>query len=199
MIRGMAKSAVLAAALAPFPVALVAQEEEHGVGWDTLFSVDPGLMVWTVLTVLVLLFALSRWAWKPLLGALDAREQRIRENIQEAQRLREESELLHEEHRAQLAQARKEAQQIIAESRGAAERVGKDIEEKARQESQVILDRVRNEIERSKVAALESIRRESVEIALAAASKLIGKNLDSESDRALVADYLSKVESGAEA
>ena len=158
-------------------------------------------MFWTVATFLALLFALSRFAWKPLLGALDARENRIRDNIQDAQRLKDESEALLEEHRAQLAQARKEAQQIIADSRDAGERVRRDIEEKARAEGQAILDRAKNEIERSKVAALESIRRESVDIALGAAAKLIGQNLDSDGDRALVQDYLTKLtpESGAEA
>ena len=183
------------------PTRLLAQEEEHSAAWDTLFAVDPGLMFWTVATFLALLFALSRFAWKPLLGALDARENRIRDNIQDAQRLKDESEALLEEHRAQLAQARKEAQQIIADSRDAGERVRRDIEEKARAEGQAILDRAKNEIERSKVAALESIRRESVDIALGAAAKLIGQNLDSDGDRALVQDYLTKLtpESGAEA
>ena len=202
MTRRIGTTGAVVAAAWLLPVALVAQEDDHGGGgWDTLFAVDPGLMVWTVATFLVLLFVLTRYAWKPLLGALDARENRIRENIQEAQRLRDESEALSAEHRAQLAEARREAQQIIADSRDAAEKVRKDIEEKARQESQAILERATNEIERGKAAALEQIRRESVEVALGAAAKLIGQNLDSEADRALVTDYLSKLSrgSGAEA
>ncbi len=201
MTRGMATSALGALWVAVSPVAARAQEEDHSVAWDTLFSVEPGLMVWTVLTFLVLLWVLGRFAWKPLLGALDAREQRIRDNIEEAQRLKEESEALSAEHRAQLAEARREAQRIIAESRDAADRVRRDIEEKARTESQAILDRARAEIERGKVAALEQIRRESVEIALGAAGKLIGQSLDGETDRALVERYLTGLEgrSGAEA
>lgn len=201
MTRGMAASAIGALWMAALPMAAVAQEEDHSVAWDTLFSVEPGLMVWTVATFLVLLWVLGRYAWKPLLGALDAREQRIRDNIEEAQRLKEESEALSAEHRAQLAEARREAQKIIAESRDAAERVRKDIEEKARAESQAILERARAEIERGKVAALEQIRRESVEIALEAAGKLIGQNLDGETDRALVEQYLAGLQeqSGVEA
>ena len=205
MGRAFRSAGLFVGAMALSAGPLLAQEEEHSAAWDTLFAVDPGLMVWTVATFLALLFLLSRMAWKPLLGALDARETRIRDNIQEAQRLKDESEALLEEHRAQLAQARKEAQQIIADSRDAGERVRKDIEEKARAESQAILDRAKSEIERSKASALDEIRRESVDVALGAAAKLIGKNLDSDADRDLVADYLSKLgpasgaESGAEA
>ena len=76
----IARTAVLTSATLGVPGGLSAQED-HGAAWDTLFAVDPGLMFWTVATFLVLLFVLSRFAWKPLLGALDARETRIWENI----------------------------------------------------------------------------------------------------------------------
>ena len=188
-------------AAGPAPVArsvLAAVQDDHGGGgWETLFSVDTGLMIWTVATFLVLLFVLGRYAWKPLLGALDAREQGIQASIDEAHRLRDESRELAAQNRAQLAEARREAQAIVAESRDAAERVKREIEDKARVESQAILERARNEIEQQKVAAIEELRRESVELAMGAASKLIGRNLDADADRALVSSYLTALGDGA--
>ena len=170
-------------AVAPTPAAAAE-------GWEALFAVDWGLSFWTVATFCSLLFVLTKFAWKPLLGALDAREQKIQAMIDDAKRLKSESETLAEEHRLQLAEARREAQKIVADSRDAAERVRKEIEEKARAEGQSLLERARREIEQEKDSAIDSLRRESVEIALAAASKLIDKNLDSTADRALVTDYL---------
>ncbi len=181
--------------------AFAAQEDHGGGGWETLFSVDPGLMIWTVGTFLVLLFVLTRYAWKPLLGALDAREQGIRASIDEANRLRDESRELVETNRAQLAEARREAQAIVADSRDAAERVRREIEERARAEGKDLIERARREIDQQKQVAIQELRRESVDLAMGAASKLIGRNLDSEADRALVASYLQDLggtgESGA--
>ncbi len=174
------------------PVRALAAE---GGGWDSLFSVDWGLSFWTVITFSSLLFVLTRYAWKPLLGALDAREQRIRSMIEDAKRLKAEGETLAEENRMQLAEARREAQKIVADSRDAAERVRKEIEEKARAEGQSLLERARREIDQEKASAIDELRKESVEIALAAASKLIDKRLDDTSDRALVTDYLEALTS----
>lgn len=175
------------------PVAVLAQEEHAAGAGNDLFSVDFGLMVWTLIVFGLLLFVLGRYAWKPLLGALDAREQGIRASIDEANRLRDESRELAEEHRAQLAEARREAQSIVAESRDAAERLRRDIEEKARVEGQAIVERARKAIDQEKTAAIEELRRESVELALGAAAKLIGRNLDAEADRTLVSGYLQSL------
>lgn len=195
----IASSAALAAALAFLsPGSLQAAEG----GWDTLFAVDPGLMIWTIGTFLVLLFVLRTFAWKPLLAALDAREQGIRDSLNEAKRLREEAEQSASEHRKQLAEARREAQQIIADGRDAGQKLRADIEEKARTEGAALIERAKREIDQEKASALEELRKESVELALSAASQLLGQKLDGEVDRSLVVDYLNKLgsaSSGAEA
>ncbi len=178
------------------PAALLAQE---GGG---LFSINVGLSIWTVIVFLALLFVLGRYAWGPILGALEAREQGIQGSIDDASRLQDEAASLLEQHRKQLGEARREAQQIIADSKEAATRLGRDLEAKAREESQGIIERARREIERERDSALEAVRRESVDLALAAASKLVGERLDSAADRDLVLGYLSdlsKRDSGAEA
>jgi F-type H+-transporting ATPase subunit b len=122
--------------------------------------------------------------------------------LQEARSRQEEAEKLLEEHKQQLAGARRQAQEILAEGRDAADRLRKDLEAKARTESEAILTRARAEIDREKEAAVDAIRRESVDLALAAASKLLHQKLDGEQDRKLVVGYLdglSNKRSGVEA
>ena len=168
------------------PAALAAQEGEGG----GLFSVNLGLSAWTVVVFLLLLFVLKKFAWGPILDAVEAREENIQDALEEAARRQEEAERLAEEHRQQLAEARREAQEIIAEGREAGQKVRRDIEEQAREESQRILERARREIEREKDAALETVRTEAVELALAAASRLLERKLDAQEDRELILDYL---------
>ncbi len=170
------------------PYAGLAQEE--GPLWDTLFAVDSGLAVWTVLTFLTLLAVLARYAWKPLMAALDAREQSIQSDIDEAKRQRDEAEALIAEYREQLADGRRQAQALVAESREAAEQLRRELEARAREESRVILANARREIERERDAAVDTVRREAVEVAIAAASRLLGERLDSERDRKLVTEYI---------
>ena len=172
---------------------------QEGPAWDTLFAVDPGLAVWNVLTFLTLLAILARFAWKPLMGALDAREKAIQDAIDEARGQREEAEKLLAQHREQLAEGRRQAQALVAESREAADQLRKELEAKAREESQVILANARREIQRERDAAIEVVRRESVEVAMAAASKLVAERLDGERDRKLVKDYIDNLAGSGEA
>ena len=82
------------------------------------------------------------------------------------------------------------AEQIIAEGKEAGERVRQDIEEKARSEGQALIERARESIEREQDLALEALRKESVDLALAAAAKLMHESLDDARDRELVMDYI---------
>lgn len=185
-------------ALTPLLPAL-AWAQEHGAstqaagGGNPLFSIDLGLSIWTIVVFLALLWVLKRFAWRPILGALEAREARIEEAIAEASRTRVEAQQLLEEHRRRLAQAREHAQEILAETRQAAEKLRREMEERARRQSEEILERARREIEREKEQALDVLRRETVDLAIAAASRLLHRHLDAEADRALVLEYLDAV------
>ncbi len=173
--------------LAPTP--LSAQE-----GGGGLFAVDPGLSIWTIVMFLLVLFILGKFAWRPMLDALDAREAGIRESIDEAKQMREEAAAALEEHRKQLGDARRQAQEIVGEAREAGEALRRDIEGKAREESERILERARREIQRERDQALEALRRQSVELALAAAARLLDRKLDGELDRKFIEDYLDELD-----
>ena len=168
----------------------MAAPQEAGPAWDSLFSVNLGLAFWTLLTFLTLLFILGKYAWGPLLGALDKREKGIQGNIDDAKRQRDEAEALLAEYREQLAEGRRQAQAMVAEGREAADALRKELEAKAREETQVMLANARREITREREAAVEAVRRESVDVALAVASRLLSERLDSQRDRQLAMDYI---------
>lgn len=174
------------ALLAPLPLSA-----QDGGG---LFTVDPGLSIWTIVMFLLVLFILGKFAWRPMLSALDARESGIRESIDEAKRMREEAAAALEQHRQQLADSRRQAQQIIAEAREAGDVLRREIEGKAREEAERMMDGARREIRRERDQALEALRRQSVELALAAAARLLDKKLDGEMDRRLIEEYLDEFE-----
>lgn len=182
--------AAAATLLLTLPGVAVAQ---GGAGTTPLFSVNLGTTVWTAVVFLALLAILRRFAWGPILGAVEAREQGIQAAIDEAAARHAEAERMLAEHREQLADARRQANELVAEGRAAAEVVRRDIEEKAREEAQVLIVRARTEIERERDRALDALRKESVELAMAAASRLIRENLDAPKDRALVERYLAEL------
>lgn len=183
--------------LATSPLAVLAQEHgAEGAAEPSLFDINTGLSVWTLIVFAGLLFLLGKFAWGPILGAVEAREKGIQDALDQAAARQAEAEKLLDEHRRQLADARRQAGEILAEGRAAGDRVRKEIEEKARAEAQTIVDRARQDIERERDAALEVLRRESVELALAAASRLMHENLDQAKDRQLVERFLDEVAEG---
>ncbi|MEX0843209.1 MAG: F0F1 ATP synthase subunit B [Gemmatimonadota bacterium] len=183
----MKSSGTLLLALMATPTTLLAQE---GGG---LFDVNPGLSIWTIVVFFAVLFILGKFAWGPILGVVEAREDGIRDSIQEAKTMKQEAEALLQETRDELAAARRQAQDLVAEGRSAGDRVRREVETKAREEADRILERARLEIERERDKALETVRVEAVELALAAASRVLDERLDAEADRELVQRYLQDI------
>lgn len=158
-----------------------------------LYDINTGLSFWTLVVFGVLVVVLGKYAWGPILNAVEAREKGIQAALDAAAARNAEASRILAEHKEQLADARRQASELIAEGKAAGEQVRKDIEEKARTEGQAIVERARSEIERERDAALEALRKESVELALAAASRLMQENLDQPKDRELVERYLSRM------
>ena len=163
-----------------------------------MLEISPGLSIWTTLVFLALLGILWKFAWGPILGAVQAREDGIQETLDQAGNERDEAAKLLAEHRQQMADARRQAQQMIAEGKEAGERVRQDIEAKARDEGDAMIERARESIEREKDAALEELRKEAVDLALAAAAKLVQESLDAEKDRELVMGFIDELSDGGE-
>jgi len=181
----------LLAAVALVLSGLLFPSEAYGAeGGATLFDVNLGLSLWTVVIFLALLGILWKFAWGPILSAAQGREDRIQESLDVAAARQADATRMLEEHRSQLADARRQVQEIIAEGKAAGERVRREIEEKSRAEAQRTLDLARKEIGREKDAALLELREQSVDLALAAAARLMQRKLDPETDREFVLGYI---------
>ncbi len=156
---------------------------------------DPhvGLIIWTIITFLVVLLVLKKFAWPHLLAALDEREQRISDAIATAEQARQEAEEVLREHRQKLAAADEEARQIVAEAREAGANVRQTIVSQAREEAERMLDQARTSIESEKRAAIAELRRETANLAVQAAGALIDANLDDEKNRGLVDDFIARI------
>lgn len=167
-----------------------AETAEHT---PSVFQMTANVSFWTVIIFLVLLGVLLKFAFPPILGYAAAREARIQQALDDAKAQREEAESLLAQQREQLAQARSDAQQVIAEGKQAAERVRQELLEKTRVEQQELLERAKAEIAREREQAVEHVRREAVDLAIAAAAKLVGAKVDADSDRRIVSDYLDSI------
>ena len=166
--------------------------QEHGEGGG-LLSINPGLVIWTWIIFLILLFVLGKWAWGPMLGALESRERRIQETLDQAAREREEANRLLEEHRRLLNEARGQAQEILAEGKKAAERLRTELLEEGRKQKEHILHRAREEIGRERDRALDALRREAVDLSITVASRVLERNVDSDENRRVALDYVERL------
>jgi F-type H+-transporting ATPase subunit b len=165
-------------------------------GKADLLSPNGGLMFWTIVIFAILLVVLSRFAFKPMLSAVEARERSLQQAIDDAKRDRDEAARVLADHRAQLEQARSEAQKLIADGRATAEKLRNDLLEQTKAQQQEMLDRARRDIETEKTNAIASLRREAVELAIAGAGKVIERNLDTDANRKLVENFLGSVSLG---
>ncbi len=174
---------------------LLAQEADHaGGGTPTPFAVNTGLVIWTWVVFLVLLAVLYKYAFPAILKATEERERTIARQLDEAEKANHEAKGLLEENRKLLAAARTQAQAMMAEAKAAAEREHTVALERTKQDQDDLLGRARREISAERDKALADLRREAVDLSLAAAAKLIGQRLDGGSDRALVEGYIASLE-----
>ena len=159
-----------------------------------LLSVQGGLIFWTLVIFGIVFATLYFLAFPKILGAVEAREAHIRELTEAAERDRAAAAALLAEHTQALERGRHEVQAALAESRAAAEKVREEILAQARREQDELLVRARREIAAERSAAVDSVRREAVELSIAAAERLLRRNLSADDNRRLVAEYLERVE-----
>jgi len=158
-----------------------------------MLQLNPGLIIWTAITFLILLFILRKIAWKPLLKALYSREESIRSSIERAEKAKEEAERLLEENRKNLQRAEEEVARIIRDGKAAAEKIKAEILEKANADSRRSVAQAKEEIEREKQAALAALRQEVADLAIQAATKILGEELDEARHRKLINDFLQEL------
>src|SRR6266699_3814827 len=135
---------------------------------NPLVQPDPGLYIWTILTFLILVGLLAKFAWRPLLAALDERQSSIRKALDDARKAKQELEAIHAESAKLLAQARSEAAGLMRNA-----------------ERQIELETTR---------ALQQIRQEAVDISIGIASKLLQRNVSKEDNERLIEETFKQLE-----
>jgi F-type H+-transporting ATPase subunit b len=164
------------------------------VASNALIKVVPGLMIWTLIAFAITFFVLRRYAFGPIQSAIDARRERIRQSIEEADRAREEARNLLEEHRKLVGRAKQEAEEILAEGRKLADSMRDRVREETEADRQRRLEETKRQIEAETQRALEQIRAEVAELTLIATSKVTGKVLDRDDHRRLIEDAIGDLD-----
>ncbi len=161
---------------------------------NPLIKIIPGLMIWTLVSFAITLYVLRRYAFGPIQKVIDARRDRIRQAVDEADRAREEARSLLEEHRKLIAQAKAEGEAILVEARRIADAQRERVRDETEADRQRRLEETKRQIDAETQRALEQIRAEVAELALAATAKVTGKVLDRDDHRRLIADAIGELD-----
>jgi F-type H+-transporting ATPase subunit b len=153
---------------------------------NDLIKVVPGLMIWTLVAFAITFFVLRKYAFGPIQKTIEARRDRIRDAIDEADNARMEARELLEQNRAILAQARSESADILAEARKVADAQIARVKEEAEVERQRRLEDTRKQIDAETARAIDQIRGEVADLTLEATQRVVGKVLDSADQRRLI-------------
>ena len=173
---------------------LAFEGQEAGGGGSALITPHIGLIFWTLVTFLLLLGLLSKFAWGPIINAMNAREDGIKNDLDNARKEREEAQRLLEDHRGLLNQARRERAEAVEAGRRDAERLKGEILEEARKQREQLMKQSESQIAAGLRQARAELKGEAADLAIQAAGRLMGKNLDDATQRRLVEDYLADLE-----
>ena len=161
---------------------------------NPLVQPDPGLYIWTIATFLILLWLLAKFAWRPLLTALEQRQDTIRKSLDDAQQAKQELERLNAESRKILNEARVQAEQILSQTRTDASRLRDELKQKAQSEAAGVIKNAERQIEMETARAIQQIRNEAVDISIAIASKVLERNVTREDNERLIEETFKQLE-----
>ena len=161
---------------------------------NPLIEVNPGLMIWTIICFLVVLFVLKRFAFGPIQQMIDQRRERIQQAIAEADNAREEARKLLEEHRKLIGQAKSESEEILGEARRLADAQRDRVKQETEEDRQRRLEETRRQIDQATAQALGQIRDEVGKLSLLAAEKITRKSLTDADQQRLIDEALAEID-----
>jgi F-type H+-transporting ATPase subunit b len=159
-----------------------------------IFKLDPGLFIWSVITFLILVGLLYKFAFNPLMRLQKARQDSIHQAINEAEQLRDEAQDLLANYKQQLAEAREEAATIVDRARKAGESTKAEVLEEARVQAETTLAKARQQIERDTNQALQQIREEVADLTVAATEKVARTSLSGEDQLRLIQEAINEID-----
>lgn len=171
---------------------LAATETEEGL--NPLVKVVPGLMIWTLLAFVVAMIVLRKFAWPHISRILDERQQQINASIDAAERTRAEADAVLAEYRQRLADARVQADEIVAKAEQAGAVAKEEALAAARKQREELLEQTKRDIEAETRRAIQEIRREVADLTVLATEKVTRKALDADDQKRLVEDALAELD-----
>ncbi|MCH8941322.1 MAG: F0F1 ATP synthase subunit B [Bacteroidetes bacterium] len=162
-------------------------------GGGTIIDVNPGVIFWTIVTFVILMFILKKVAWKPILTALDQRESSIRESLEKAENAKEEAEKILLKNQEMLSKADEESKKLVNKSRKYADGLKEQMLKESKEQAQKIVNDATLEIERQREAAFEELKSQVAEIAVQAAEKILRKNLNMETQKKIADNFINEI------
>ncbi|MDP1678140.1 MAG: F0F1 ATP synthase subunit B [Bacteroidota bacterium] len=159
-----------------------------------MLDINPGLIIWTIITFALLVVVLGKFAWKPLLQALQSREQEIADSLKKAEEAKKDAERMMQENKIAMEQASTETARLIAEGRAMAEQLKNDIVAKANESAKKMLDQAKDEISREKDSAMAQLRSEVAELSISVAEKILDESLDNAKQKKMVDNVLQQLQ-----
>ena len=161
-----------------------------------MLTIEPGLLIWTIITFVILLAVLGKLAWKPLLGVLEQRETTIRESFEKAEQARLEAEQLMAQNQQILAEANRQANRILAQAQEEGQRLRDSLAEQARQDSLRLREETRQELARERQLAVQDLKRIASDLAFSATERLLSTVVSGDDHRRLVDEFLDRFPDG---
>jgi F-type H+-transporting ATPase subunit b len=161
---------------------------------NPLVQPDPGLFIWTILTFLVLLALLAKFAWRPLLQALEARQKTIAAALDDARQAREDLERTQQDSARLLADARREADALIGRARADADRFREELKQQAAAQAAAIVTNAERQVQQETARAMAQFRQEAVELSFAIASKILHRTVTPEDHERLVDQVVTELD-----
>ncbi len=166
---------------------------EGGEAGMTPFAGDVGSALWTLIIFGIVVFVLGKFAWKPVLSGLQAREKFIRESLEEARRDRAEAEARLQEYLDKLDEARNEASALVEEAKRDAEAVKRRLQDEANAEAAKIVERSRREIGLAKEAAVHELYSLTARLTTEVASKVLEREIKPQDHERLIRESIDRL------
>lgn len=154
-----------------------------------------GTILAQMLNFFILVWILARFAYKPLVSMMQERKERIAKDLADAQAARNEAEQFKADYAAQIANARQEAQQIVEKAVQQAEATTREQLAAARKQIEREKERARQDIVNERDRAMNNLRNEVISLSVAMATKVVAKDMDSETNTKLIEDAIAKLDS----
>lgn len=161
--------------------------ESIGINWQ--------LLVAFLVNFLVLFGLLTAILYKPVLRMLDQRSARIKESLEQAEKIKEQASRSEEQIKAAVETARKEGQAIIAQASQIAEKIKEEAKDNARKEAEIIIKKAKDEIKLERDKSIGELRAEFANLTILAAEKVIKESLDAQKHRKLINEVLEQSKS----